>query len=88
MNRHSYEEVKLDNGAKGLLIDVHDAQVMHFMLNFRAGDFLSPKNKWETAHVLEHLMVGANKSFPKLEITRQSFKRTAHFLMPTPALMT
>lgn len=79
MNRHSYEEIILDNGAKGLLIDVHNAQVMYFMLNFRAGDFLSPKNKWETAHVLEHMMIGANKAYPRAQDYQAQLQKNGAF---------
>lgn len=63
--KHKVEEIKLENGASGLFIDVPEAPVMHFNLNFRAGDFKSPKGKWDVAHILEHVMFGANDRFEK-----------------------
>lgn len=58
--KHTVELVELKSGAKGLSIDVPDASVTYFEFNFRAGDYLSPKNKWDTAHIMEHLVLGAN----------------------------
>ena len=66
MLKHSVEEVVLKSGAKGLFIDVPDASVMSFRINFRAGDIYTPSSeKWETAHIMEHLSLGANKKYPK-----------------------
>ena len=62
--KHAVKEVTLDNGAKGLLIDVPDASVMTFDINFRAGEYLLPREKWETAHLMEHILLGANELFP------------------------
>lgn len=61
--KHTVELIELPNGSKGLLIDVPDATVMNFDFNFRAGDYLSPPDKWDTAHVMEHMVLGANKRF-------------------------
>lgn len=61
--KHVVKELILDNGAKGLLIHVPNATVMGVELNFRAGDYLTPKGKWEVAHLLEHMMYGANKKY-------------------------
>jgi predicted Zn-dependent peptidase len=61
--RHTVEKIKLPNGIMGLLINVPSASVTNFYFNFRAGDYLSPKDKWDTAHVLEHMLLGANKRF-------------------------
>jgi predicted Zn-dependent peptidase len=64
MLAHSIEEVRLKNGAKGLLIDIPGASVMSFRINFRAGDiYTASSDKWETAHIMEHLSLGANKKF-------------------------
>jgi predicted Zn-dependent peptidase len=64
MLKHTVEEIELASGARGLLIDVPDASVMSFRINFRAGDvYTSSDEKWETAHVMEHLSLGANKKF-------------------------
>ena len=57
------KSVELDNGAQGLLIDVPDSSVVCFEFTFRAGDYLSPKGKMDTAHLMEHIALGANKKF-------------------------
>ncbi len=36
--KHTVEEVRLKNGARGLLIDVPNATVMSFQFQFRAGN--------------------------------------------------
>lgn len=59
--KHTVNEIQLKNGAKGLFIDVPGATVMVYELNFVAGDFLSPEGKWDTAHLMEHLVLGANE---------------------------
>ncbi|MCL2444643.1 insulinase family protein [Candidatus Saccharibacteria bacterium] len=62
--RHTVEEIRLKNGAKGLLIDIPDATVMSFHFNFRAGNrYVLDKSKYETAHIMEHLAFGANAKF-------------------------
>ena len=38
--KHKVHEIKLQNGAKGLIIDVPDASVMNFYFDFRAGEYL------------------------------------------------
>ncbi len=62
--KHTVEEVRLKNGAKGLLIDVPGATVMSFQFQFRAGNrYVKSKNIYETAHVMEHMAFGANALF-------------------------
>ena len=63
--KHQVEEVILPNGAKGLLINVPDATVMDVYINFRAGEYLVPHKKWETPHLMEHVLLGANDVFPR-----------------------
>ena len=36
--KHTVEEIRLKNGARGLFIDVADATVMSFQFQFRAGN--------------------------------------------------
>lgn len=63
--RHTVEELVLQNGARGLLVDVPDATVMSFDFDFRAGDrYVKNKKITETAHIMEHMVLGANKKFP------------------------
>ncbi len=63
--RHTVTEVTFKNGLKGLLVDVPDADVLYTEINFRAGEYLLKPEKWETAHLMEHVLLGANKRFPK-----------------------
>lgn len=62
--KHTVEEVRLRNGAKGLLIDVPDATVMSFEFQFRAGNrYVKDKSIYETAHLMEHMAFGANANY-------------------------
>lgn len=62
--RHTVEEVRLKNGARGLLIDVPGATVMSFQFQFRAGNrYVADKDIYETAHIMEHMAFGANARF-------------------------
>lgn len=62
--RHTVEEVRLKNGARGLLIDVPGATVMSFQFQFRAGNrYVANKDIYETAHIMEHMAFGANARF-------------------------
>lgn len=62
--QHTIEEVRLKNGARGLLIDVPDARVFDMRFGFRAGNrFVKNKAKYETAHLMEHMAFGANIRF-------------------------
>ncbi|MDQ2973156.1 MAG: insulinase family protein [bacterium] len=63
--KHTVTEVQFKNGLRGLLIDVPDADVMYTEVNFRAGEYLLQKEKWETAHLMEHVLLGANRRYPK-----------------------
>lgn len=62
--KHTVEEVKLANGARGLLIDIPGATVMSFQFQFRAGNrYVQNKEIYETAHIMEHMAFGANAQF-------------------------
>ncbi|MDQ5982942.1 MAG: hypothetical protein QG549_940, partial [Patescibacteria group bacterium] len=62
--KHTVEEVRLKNGARGLLIDVPGATVMSFQFQFRAGNrYVANKNIYETAHIMEHMAFGANARY-------------------------
>lgn len=62
--RHIVEEVVLQNGARGLLIDIPDATVMSYQFHFRAGSrFVESKKIYETAHLMEHMAFGANAEY-------------------------
>lgn len=62
--KHVVEEIRLKNGARGLLIDVPDATVMSFQFQFRAGSrYTATKSVYETAHIMEHMAFGANARY-------------------------
>lgn len=63
--KHTVNEVILNNGAKGLMIQIPDATVMTFDFNFRAGEYLVEPDKWEVPHLMEHVLLGANELIPK-----------------------
>src|SRR5579875_3647713 len=63
--KHKVSEIKLNNGAKGLLIHIPNASVMTFDFNFRAGEYLVDPQKWEVPHLMEHVLLGANELLPK-----------------------
>lgn len=61
---HTVEEVRLKNGARGLLIDVPGATVMSMQFHFRAGNrYAKSKDIEEVAHIMEHMAFGANSTF-------------------------
>ncbi|MGV9002261.1 MAG: M16 family metallopeptidase [Candidatus Saccharimonadaceae bacterium] len=61
---HTVEEVKLKNGARGLLINVPGATVMSMQFHFRAGNrYAKHKDIEQVAHLMEHLAFGANARF-------------------------
>ena len=62
--KHTVQEVKLKNGARGLLIDVPGATVMSFQFHFRAGNrYGKTQDIYEVAHIMEHMAFGANAKF-------------------------
>ncbi|MEJ0073733.1 MAG: insulinase family protein [Candidatus Saccharibacteria bacterium] len=63
--KHNVEEIVLANGAKGLLVHVPDATVLDVYLNFRAGEYLVERDKWEAPHLMEHVLLGANDIYPR-----------------------
>ncbi len=63
--KHTVDEIILKNGARGLLIHIPDATVMDIYINFRAGEYLVPRKKWETPHLMEHILLGANDLYPR-----------------------
>ena len=61
---HTVEEVRLKNGARGLLIDVPGATVMSMQFHFRAGNrYAKSKEIEQVAHIMEHMAFGANAKY-------------------------
>lgn len=81
---HTVEEVKLKNGAKGLLIDIPGATVMSMQFQFRAGSRYAKSLEIEqVAHIMEHLAFGANSRFKsehqfEAEFTKNGAYRNAY----------
>lgn len=62
--KHTVEEIRLKNGARGLLIDVPDATVMSMQFQFRAGNrYAKSKDIEQVAHIMEHMAFGANARY-------------------------
>jgi predicted Zn-dependent peptidase len=77
--KHVVTEVVLKNGAKGLLIHIPDASVMSFEFNFRAGEYLVAPEKWETPHLMEHMLLGANERYPKSRIFQAEIEKNGAY---------
>lgn len=78
--KHTVEEVRLKNGARGLLIDVPDATVMSLQFHFRAGNrYVRDKDIYETAHVMEHMAFGANAKFRSEHAYEQEFTKNGAY---------
>lgn len=77
--KHTVSELVLKNGAKGLLVHVPDATVMSFEINFRAGEYLVDEKKWETPHLMEHILLGANEKFPKARLFQAEIEKNGAY---------
>lgn len=77
--KHTVSQVSLKNGVKGLFINVPDASVMTYEINFRAGEFLSTSEKYETAHLVEHILLGANDRFPKSRLFQAEVEKNGAY---------
>ncbi|HUC88057.1 MAG TPA: pitrilysin family protein [Candidatus Binatia bacterium] len=77
--KHIVSELKLKNRSRGLLVHIPDATVMTFEINFRAGEYLVSPEKWETPHLMEHLLLGANKKIPKARDFHAEFEKNGAY---------
>lgn len=77
--QHKVKEVTLKNGVKGLLVDVPQATVMSYDFNLRAGYYLAPEHKWETPHVMEHMLCGANQQYRKARLYEAEVKKNGAY---------
>lgn len=82
--KHTVEEIKLKNGARGLFIDVPDATTMSMQFQFRAGNrYAKSKDIEQVAHIMEHMAFGANALFKtehefEFEFTKNGAYRNAY----------
>ncbi len=65
MLRHKVHELNFGTGLKGIIIDTPKTGVVVAEVGFRAGEFMLDKKKWETAHLMEHVLLGANGYYNK-----------------------
>jgi len=78
--KHTVHQVKLKNGARGLLIDVPGATVMSFQFHFRAGNrYVSDKEIYETAHIMEHMAFGANDKYKSEHAYEADFTKNGDY---------
>lgn len=82
--KHSVSEIKLKNGARGLLIDVPGATTVSMQFQFRAGNrYAKSKDIEQVAHIMEHMAFGANARFKdeqdfEFEFTKNGAYRNAY----------
>ncbi|HUY53183.1 MAG TPA: pitrilysin family protein [Candidatus Dormibacteraeota bacterium] len=76
---HKVHKVTLANGAKGLFVDIPDASVMNFEINFRAGEYLVDRKKLETPHLMEHMLLGANQKIKKTKAFQAEFEKNGAY---------
>jgi predicted Zn-dependent peptidase len=77
--KHIVSELKLKNKSRGLLVHIPDASVLSIEINFRAGEYLVKPDKWETPHLMEHLLLGANKQFPHARTFQAEFEKNGAY---------
>lgn len=63
--QYEVSEFILKDGGRGLIVNIPSAQVMSAQFHFRAGNRFvrNARDKWETAHIMEHMAFGANNGF-------------------------
>jgi predicted Zn-dependent peptidase len=78
--KHIVEEAVLNNGARGLLIHVPSATVMSYDFEFRAGtDYVVSRDISETAHIMEHMAIGANRKYPNSRQFSAEFEKNGAY---------
>jgi predicted Zn-dependent peptidase len=77
--KHTLKEVELKGGLKGLLIDIPDSTVMYAELNVRAGEYMLDPQKWETAHLMEHVILGANEYYPSATMFQAEIEKNGAY---------
>jgi predicted Zn-dependent peptidase len=78
--KHSVEEVVLHNGSRGLLIHVPNATVMSYDFEFRAGhDYCVSESTYETPHLMEHMVLGANEAYPNARIFNAELEKNGAY---------
>jgi len=73
--KHTVEEITLDSGARGLIIDVPDSTVISYDFSFRAGYDYTETSVQQSAHLLEHMAFGVSDGFETAEAFSQEFTK-------------
>jgi predicted Zn-dependent peptidase len=78
---YEVSEIVLKGGARGLVVNVPNAQVMSSQFHFRAGSRFveNYRQKWETAHIMEHMAFGANDGFATAHAFDAEFTRNGAY---------
>lgn len=82
--KHTVSEIRLKNGARGLMIDVPGATTVSMQFQFRAGNrYAKSKEIEQVAHIMEHMAFGANARFKdeqdfEFEFTKNGAYRNAY----------
>lgn len=78
--RHTVNELRLQTGARGLIVNVPDSTVMSYTIHFRAGnDYVKRPEIHQTAHLMEHMAFGPNEKFATMEAFSQEFSRNGAY---------
>ena len=78
--KHSIEEVHLENGARGLLIDAPGSAVINIKVIFRAGNkFVKKPEIYEVAHLMEHMAFGRNAEFKDEQAYEAEFTKNGAY---------
>lgn len=63
--KHTISQHNLSSGAKGLLVEVPGSQVIDLEVRFNSGYVFGGRDRYETPHVLEHLLATTSAKYPK-----------------------
>lgn len=78
--KHSIEEIHLESGARGLLIDAPSAGVMNIKIIFRAGNkFVKKPEIYEVAHLMEHMAFGRNAEYKDEQAYESEFTKNGAY---------
>ena len=77
--KHNARKVTLKNGLQALVIYVPNTTVVSIEVSFRAGEFLLKPEKWETSHLMEHLMLGANWRFKTARLFQAELEKNGAY---------
>jgi predicted Zn-dependent peptidase len=78
--RHTVQEVTLETGSKGLLIDVPDATVFSYTLVFNAGDeMVIDRHKTQIAHLTEHMLCNEPRDYENADVFSRDFTKNSAY---------